>query len=149
MGDVAFYQLRNTALEAALPKLLEKAVDGGMRVLVVAGSEDRADALSAALWTYDQNSFLPHGRPADGAPERQPVLIATSVENLNEASLLVTVDGVEIPDLDAFQRCVDMFDGRIESELSAARARWRRRADDRHTVTYYEQTPEGRWEKRA
>ena len=149
MGQVAFYQLRTTALEKALPKLLEKAVAKGMRALVVAGSEERAASLDAALWTYDNGSFLPHGRPQDGAPEDQPVLVTTELANLNNAPLLVTLDGIDIPDVDAFERCVDMFDGRVEAERAAARARWRARADQGHEVTYYEQTEDGRWEKRG
>ena len=40
MAEVAFYQLRTTALEIALAKLLQKALDAGHRVRVVGESVD-------------------------------------------------------------------------------------------------------------
>jgi DNA polymerase-3 subunit chi len=61
MTAIAFYHLERAALEAALAKLLEKALAGGFRAVVKAGSEERLEALNAALWTYDQGSFLAHG----------------------------------------------------------------------------------------
>ena len=153
MSQVAFYQLRTTALDKALPKLLEKAISGGMRAFVVAGSEAQAETLNAALWTYDPASFLPHGTSQEGAADRQPILIATDAstqgENPNDASLLVLLNGAQVSEAAAFSRCVDMFDGRIDVELAAARARWKRHTDAGDEVTYYEQTADGRWEKRA
>jgi len=155
MSQVAFYQLRTTALEKALPKLLEKAISGGMRAFVVAGSAEQVETLNAALWTYDPASFLPHGTVREGAADRQPILIATDAdtgthgENPNDASLLVLLNGAQVSAPAAFSRCVDMFDGRIDSELVAARARWKHHTDTGDEVTYYEQTADGRWEKRA
>ncbi|MDP6928016.1 MAG: DNA polymerase III subunit chi, partial [Rhodospirillales bacterium] len=61
MTDVAFYQLERSPLEQVLPKLLEKTLDAGKRALVVAGSEARIEALNGALWSYYQDSWLPHG----------------------------------------------------------------------------------------
>ena len=66
MVEIAFYQLRRTPLEKALPKLLEKVLESGRRAVVLAASEERAEALNAALWTYEQGSFLPHGTARDG-----------------------------------------------------------------------------------
>ncbi len=53
MTEVGFYHLLTTPLEKALPGLLVKALDGGMRAVVLAGSDERVEALCAALWTFD------------------------------------------------------------------------------------------------
>jgi len=149
MAEIGFYHLMRTPLERALPKLLEKAIDRGMRALVVTGSPERAEHLSAALWTYDPASFLPHGTPADGAPDAQPILIADDVTDLNAAGLLVLTDGSRTDAPDRFERVIDMFDGRDEAAVEAARARWRQLKEAGHKLTYWQQTEAGGWEQKA
>ncbi len=147
--EIAFYQLRRTPLEKALPKLLEKVLESDRRALVLAASEERAEALNAALWTYDQGSFLPHGTARDGRPERQPILLATDDAAPNGAGIAVMVDGVAPADPGRFERCLDIFDGSDTAALKAARARWRGHRERGDTVTYWEQTQSGSWERRA
>ena len=149
MVEIAFYQLRRTPLEKALPKLLEKVLESGRRAMVLAASEERAEALNAALWTYDQGSFLPHGAARDGQPERQPIFLAIDDTNRNGAQVVVMVDGVAPADPGRFERYLDMFDGTDPAALEAARARWRAHKERGDTVTYWEQTRGGAWEQRA
>ncbi len=149
MTEVGFYHLTATALDRALPRLLGKAHEAGMRAVVLAASEERVAALDAALWTFDPASFLPHGTARDGNAEAQPIYLTTTEENPNGATLLVLVDGVEPGYLDGFARCLDLFDGNDEAAVQAARARWKRLKDAGHTLTYWQQTPQGGWEKQG
>ena len=56
-------------LERALPLLLEKTLERGWRAVVQAGSQERLDVLDQHLWTWREDSFLPHGTAKDGHPE--------------------------------------------------------------------------------
>jgi len=149
MTHVAFYQLRDTPLERALPKLLAKVVASGARAVLLGGSEERIDALNATLWSYDQNAFLPHGSGRDGNAERQPIYLTDHLENPNNASILVLIDGQNPARIDNFDRCFDMFDGTDEASLNAARARWKAHKKKGHEVTYWEQTDGGKWSQRG
>ena len=60
MTEVLFYHLQNMSLESVLPPLLEKSLERGWRVVVQSTSQERTEALDAHLWTYRDNSFLPH-----------------------------------------------------------------------------------------
>ena len=95
MTEVRFYHLQRSALEQALPKLLEKTLERGWRAVVMAGSEDRVEALNAVLWNYSREGFLPHGSKKDGYPDRQPVWLTDQDENPNAATVLFLVDGVD------------------------------------------------------
>ena len=77
MTEIAFYHLGKSPLEQVLPKLLEKTLGAGKRALVLAGSEQRVEALAGLLWTYEQGSWLPPGTAQDGSPADQPVGPAT------------------------------------------------------------------------
>ncbi|HEV8025834.1 MAG TPA: DNA polymerase III subunit chi [Stellaceae bacterium] len=148
MTEVGFYHLRSTPLERALPRILERALTEGHRVVVMAGSAERVDHLDALLWTYDDASFLPHGTARDGSGDRQPVWLTTADENPNGATMLVLVDGACSARLDAYARCFDMFDGNDEAAVTAARERWREAKAAGHRLVYWEQS-EGKWEKRG
>jgi len=147
--EIGFYHLTATPLEKALPRLLERVLEGGHRAVVLAGSAERVAALDATLWTYDPASFLPHGSAKEGRPERQPIYLTARPENPNQADVLVLIDGATPDNLVGFSRCLDMFDGGDASAVEAARARWKARKAEGHAVTYFQQTDGGRWEKKA
>ena len=72
MTEVRFYHLQRARLEEVLPVILERCHQRAERVLVLAGSTERVEALAALLWTCKPDSFLPHGTARDGEPGRQP-----------------------------------------------------------------------------
>ncbi len=148
MTDIGFYHLTRSPLERALPRLLAKAHASGARVVVMAGSAERVEALDQMLWTHDPASFLPHGSARDGDVEAQPIYLTTEEENPNAATLLVCADGVEPGFLATFARCLDLCDGNDEEAVAAARARWTRLKDAGHDLTYWQQTAQGGWEKK-
>ena len=149
MTQIGFYHLLNTPLEAALPRLLRKALDQGMRALVMAPSAERVRALDGALWVFDQGSFLPHGTAEEGRAEDQPIYLTATEENPNGAGLLVLTDGLESGFMGGFERCLDLVVGNDEQAVAAARGRWKRLADAGHELTYWQQTDRGGWQKKT
>jgi DNA polymerase III subunit chi len=148
MTEVRFYHLRTTALERALPQLLEKILGRGDRAVVMASSPERIEALDTALWTYDDRSFLPHGSARDGFAEDQPVWLTTDPENPNGAKVLVLTDGAAA-DVGGWSLVVDIFDGGSDEAVVAARSRWKALKEAGHDLTYWKQDDQGRWEKAA
>ena len=61
MTEVLFYHLQQQPIERVLSQLLQRSYERGWRVVVQAASEERIDALDAHLWTYRDDTFLPHG----------------------------------------------------------------------------------------
>lgn len=149
MTDIGFYHLTRSTLEQALPRLLEKAHASGARTVVMTGSEERTKALDTILWTYDQNAFLPHGTARDGNPEEQPIWITHEDENPNGADILVLADGAVSGRVADFARCLEMFDGNDDDAVSKARERWKAYSTAGHRLTYWQQSPAGRWEEKA
>lgn len=149
MTDVAFYHLQRTPLEAALPRLLEKTLEVGARAVVMAGSEERVEALATALWTYHQDSWLPHGTAVDGHAEEQPIWLTSREENPNGARFLFLTDGADTALVGQFDRCFDMFDGNDPVAVQGARERWTARKKAGFPVTYWQQTERGEWQQQA
>jgi DNA polymerase-3 subunit chi len=147
--EIGFYHLQRGDAGEALPRLLEKAVEAGFRVLVRTPSQAEAEALCQRLWTYDAASFLPHGTAADGFEDEQPIYLTEGAENPNRADLACQLGGAEVAGLAGFRRALDLFDGRDPAQLAAARDRWKRYRTDGHQMTYWQQKPGGGWERKA
>lgn len=153
MSDALFYHLERRALDDVLPALLERSLERGWRVLIRTESAERAAAVDSLLWTYSDESFLPHAVEGDGEASRQRCLITTEDVNSNDANVLFLVGGAEIRDwraiADSFQRIVLLFDGRDPQALGAARESWKKAKDAGIEATYWRQTAAGKWEKQA
>ena len=149
MAEIGFYPLDRMPLAEALPKLLEKAHGSGARIVLRAPDDAAVERLNRLLWTYNAASFLPHGSAADGMPEEQPIYLTALDENPNSADILVQVEGAEAGDLATYRRVLDLFDGADVDALAAARSRWRAYKDAGHALTYWQQKPQGGWDKKA
>ena len=147
--EISFYHLLHTPVERALPKLIEKVLESGARAVIRTGSLERVEALSGAMWTYDQNSFLPHGTARDGNPDKQPIWITAEDDNPNGAEILIVTDGAAADGLETYKRCLEMFDGRNEEAVDEARRRWTEYKATYHDLTYWQQTERGGWEKQG
>ena len=146
---VGFYHLQRWPLEKALPRLLERVLAQGHRALVMAGSPERVEALDALLWTYEPDSWLPHGTARGGDVELQPVFLTERDVNPNGADVLVLTDGAVSAHVGAFARCALLFDGNDPEALAAARRQWRDWKDAGYDLAYLQQTEEGGWVEKA
>jgi DNA polymerase-3 subunit chi len=148
MAEVLFYHLEVRPLESVLPQLLEKTLERGWRAVVESGSPQRAEALDQLLWTYRDDSFLPHGLSGEDNDALQPVLITTEPVNPNEASVRFYVDRAVPMSADGYRRIVYMFSGHDPEAVAEARQAWRALRDG-NEVTYWQQEADGRWVKKA
>lgn len=149
MTEVLFYHLTESTLEEALPGLLERSLARGWRAVVQAGSEERRNALDSHLWTFRDDSFLAHGTDGEPHAAEQPVLLTTGPGNPNGAGIRFLVDGADPPDLSGYQRVVFIFDGHDQLQVEAARRHWTAMKAEGSEVTYWQQTEDKRWERRA
>jgi DNA polymerase III subunit chi len=148
LAEALFYHLVKLPLDKVLPGLVERALAMGWRCAIEA-SEERARALDDLLWTYSDDSFLPHGLEADDGPG-QPVVLVSHSGNPNGAAVRFIVDGAALPaDALGYRRLVVIFDGNDAEALAAARERWREAKGLGLETTYWQQNDVGRWEKRA
>lgn len=147
--EVWFYHLERTALEQALPDLLEKTLAKGWRALVRTTDPARLEQLDEHLWTWKDDSFLPHGVAGEVHAAREPVLLTAEADNANAADALFLIHQAELPSLDGYQRCILLFDGRDEAALQSARAQWKAVKAAGHPASYWQESPGRGWVKQA
>ena len=145
--EVWFYHLERSSLDQVLPELLERTLQRGWKALVRTGQPERVEHLDSYLWSWRDESFLPHGTADEPFAERQPVLLTTGLDNPNEAQALFLIDGAEPGDLTPHERCIVLFDGRDDAALASARVHWKAFNKQGLTVSYWKQGAERGWEK--
>lgn len=151
MTKVDFYHLQKQTLEDVLPKLLEKAYATGAKIKVKIGNEARVEFINSLLWAYNDEAFLPHGSKKDGFAKEQPIWLSTEDDNPNGAEMLFLVDGAQIDfsEITKYTRIFNIFDGNDEDSLSQARTFWKEVSNSENEVTYFQQDPTGRWNKKS
>ncbi len=112
-------------------------------------SDEHAEALDAELWTYRDDSFLPHGLPTSEFAADQPILLLSDAENRNNADVRFLVDGVPPGAIEPYRRVVILFDGNDQEAVETAREWWRQVPREDHKTTFWQQGEDGRWEEKA
>jgi DNA polymerase III subunit chi len=139
---VDFYHLTVLPLERVLPRICEKLLAEGERLLIVAETPLLAQ-IDAQLWTYGRDAFLPHGLAGRDHAETQPVLLSKEPAPLNGADNLAIADGRWREEALSFARIFYFFDS---GHLNEARSLWR--AFSKEEVVeqrYWKQDNHGKW----
>jgi DNA polymerase-3 subunit chi len=147
--EVLFYHLQNMSIENVLPPLLEKSLERGWRVVVQSTSPERTEALDAHLWTYSDDSFLPHATARVSDAQDQPIILSAEEGNPNGAKVRFLIDNAALPaDADSYERVVLVFNGEDAEALAAARQAWKDCKSRGFDVTYWQADERGRWQRR-
>ena len=149
MSEVRFYHLERQTLDQVLPQLLTKALEQGHKIIVKTSNAQETERLNSHLWTWNPNSFIPHGSEKDSYETDQPVFLTDNDKNPNKADVLILTQNTESQDLKDFKLICDMIDGRNDQAVADARTRWSAYKDAGHDVTYWQQSPQGGWDKKA
>ena len=151
MTRVDFYHLQQKTLDEVLPKLLQKAYSTGKRIKVKSGTEERVEFINSLLWTYNDESFLPHGSKKDGFANQQPIWLSADIENPNTALFLFLVDGAEenAETLTQYERVFNIFDGNSAEAVQQARRLWKEYKNSGCEVYYWQQDNAGKWIQKA
>lgn len=141
-----FYHIEQGSVDAAIAPLIEKCLERKWRVLVVA-HEETLQRLDRALWTWRDDSFVPHGRARTDAA-KHPVLLSTEAVPVNGAKVAVLLDGSDA-DPAQFERIMVVFDGGDETARAKARQQYKAATDAGGNARYFQQERSGGWRERT
>jgi DNA polymerase-3 subunit chi len=145
MTEIRFYHMEQSTLNQALPAIVSKAYAAGKRVLIKTPDKKESKRLDDLLWTFNPQSFVPHGM--DDA-DNQPVFLTHDDENLNKADTLILTHGSILDTVESYDLVCEMLDGRVETQIAAARQRWKIYKDLGYDLTYWQQDENGKWNKK-
>jgi DNA polymerase-3 subunit chi len=124
--QVDFYQLTRDPAENILPAIAQRILDNGGRLLIVSDNADQLGAISGALWTARQDSFLAHAKSGEGDDALQPILLSQDTDAPNGAKFVALADGNWRAVTQDFERVFYLFP---PEQTDNARSAWRTLGD--------------------
>lgn len=124
---VDFYLLNDSTEQARwllTCRLLEKAYLRGHRAFVYCANRQEAESLDELLWTFKDNSFIPHNLQGEGPEPPPPIQIGYQDEPRGFSDILVNL-AAEIPSFySRFRRVIEIVTAdETAKELSRNRYR--------------------------
>lgn len=148
MTEIRFYHLQQDTTTRAVPDILGKAVEKGLKVLLKLPNQDRVNFYDEWLWRFNPESFLPHAKNGDPMPEKQPVWLDTGDTAPNAATMALVIEESELPPIGSFDLVCFIFDSENHDRLQRARSLWGQlKQTPDLTLTYWKQKDSGGWAK--
>ena len=104
-------------------RVTEKAFQAGHQVYIRCSSVEQAKTLDQLLWTFSQNSFVPHSINGTGKI-RTPVTIGNEPAKSETAQVVVSLAGDPVADFTGFLRVAEIV-GNEGAERESGRRRFR------------------------
>ncbi len=133
---INIYRLNLDSLYKYLCQLLSKCYSQGFKTLVKTNDYNQAQEIDNKLWTFAQQSFIPHGLINDEFQENQPILITwQDIVKGNFDTLVLVENMVDIKD---FQKV--MIFCSEEAQVQNAKNLIKQ------TINYYTLNSKGTWD---
>lgn len=123
---VDFYVLRNHSPDGDLKlacRIVGKAYKLGHRVYLKTKNQDQARILDDLLWTFSQNSFIPHDLDHHSGDRESPVLIGEKPAS-EDIDIVVSLTDAPQSDFTEFSRIADVV-GFGDDDKASGRNRFR------------------------
>ncbi|MCW2390991.1 DNA polymerase-3 subunit chi [Sphingobium sp. B1D7B] len=140
--QVDFYQLSRDPVEATVPAIARRVLDGGGRLLVVSAERDQLDRISEGLWSAGPESYLANDHADAPMPQVQPILLAPSCDAANGARHVALADGLWRDEALGFDRVFYFFD---DATVGGARLAWKALSRSDDVTTRFWKQDGGRW----
>ena len=138
MTEIAFHVNAPDKLDYAC-RLLRATQKKSAQVLVL-GQIDALKSLSSKLWAISSTEFLPHCL-ADASAEviaHSPIVLSAELMNsAAESQVLLNLGAVLPAGFERFERLIELV-GQDESDLQAARIRWKHYKDRGYALSRYD-----------
>lgn len=109
--QVDFYLLTNPEYDAGwlvACRLLEKAYNRGHRVFVYCEHANDAERIDDLLWTFKDDSFIPHNLQGEGPEPSPPIQIGYSTEPRGFNDILLNLSTTIPPFFTKFRRIMEI-----------------------------------------
>jgi DNA polymerase-3 subunit chi len=105
-------------------RLVEKAYGNGHRICIYTESQGEASQIDELLWTYREQSFLPHALYNKADHALTPILIANGLQQTDEHDVLINLAPTAPAFFSQFERLLEPVDNNPE-QRDSSRQRYR------------------------
>ncbi|HJD60653.1 MAG TPA: DNA polymerase III subunit chi [Rickettsia endosymbiont of Degeeriella rufa] len=152
MQQFSIYQTSDELLLKAIFLLIEKCYYSDLKSVVLTVDAEQQEMLNKNLWTYSRKQFIPHGSKVDPQPEKQPIYITDTLQNPNNASVLIIISPTNIEKflqakeyISDFKRIIIITD--LPEDLKKLNLKISQITEQENTIDCFTQDQRGSWNK--
>ena len=122
-----FYNATRREILNDIAILTEKLYKKNNHILLYCADQETVDTLDEYLWSYREDSFIPHSKKNNEKKLFYPILITNEILNEHEHNILLVLNGVLIKETDwtKFNKVYYFFDEQNLEEKENARSMWK------------------------
>ena len=119
--QIDFYVLQELSPDGRFKlacRIIEKAYRLGHQIYVRTSDPDHTNKLDDLLWTFSQNSFIPHQLSSESDSIDSPVVIGENLLTTEETDVVISVANDPVSNFTAYPRIVDIVGCKDEDKAS-------------------------------
>ncbi len=122
-----FYNASHRDVVADVARLTENIFKKNNRIVIFCIDQETTEVVDDFLWSYRDDSFIPHAIKKHGESSLNPILVTTDLDKVYEHNVLVALNGVLIKENDwqRFAKIYYFFDNQDINEKENARLMWK------------------------
>jgi DNA polymerase-3 subunit chi len=132
---VSFIVLNSAIKSRIVCDLAEKCYQDGKRLVIFSATIEGGSSLDTMLWTWKQQSFIPH-KYTDSLQQahEEPVVLTSDLQSAADYSTLLLYDPAPLEKLKQFSNIIDFAEKYDEQALQASRDRYKTYRDHNFTI---------------
>lgn len=141
MPEKVNFIVLNSAIKSRIVcDLAEKCYIDGHRLVIYFDKDETCKTVEAMLWTWKQQSFIPH-KCVDvlNKTQAEPVILTNSIETAADYDILLLHDPAPLEIIEKFSRIIDFAEKYDTAALDASRQRFKIYRDQK--ISIYTQQP--------
>jgi len=122
-----FYNASHRDVVADITWLTENIFKKNNSIVIFCTDQETAKVVDDFLWSYKEDSFLPHALKKHEEVSLNPILVSTDLDEGFEHNVLIALNGVLINEKDwqRFAKIYYFFDDQDMTEKENARSMWK------------------------
>ncbi len=130
MTPVLFLELKMAAKERLTCDVIEKLYEEGRRIALYTEQKSTANKMNLLLWSWKQETFLPHALYEEGADNDDPIMIYTGAHTIPNDRVLILFDPLPPETLRGRASVIDFAEVYHEQKKQESRGRFRALKND-------------------
>ena len=122
-----FYNSSQRDIVSDIARLTENIFKRSNEIVVFCIDQETAEVVDDFLWSYKDDSFIPHSMTKSGEASLNPILVTTDLDKGYEHNVLLALNGLLIKERDwqRFSKIYYFFDDQDIKEKENARSMWK------------------------
>lgn len=133
--NVVFIVLNSAIKTRIVCELAEKCYLNQQRIVVFARDDEECKKIDALLWTWKQQSFVPHIYiPVLADPQFEPVVLTSKIDADTGYDTLLMLDPLPIEQIKYFQQVIDFAEKYDSHSIEQSRDRYKLYRDQQYHI---------------